>query len=51
MLTGSEPISAILREIGVCKKYNISPDISNLIKSLNSTILMLNTAHTESEFI
>lgn len=49
MPAGSEPTSAILREMGMCKKYNISPEISNLIASLNSTVLILNTTHTESE--
>lgn len=51
MPAGSEPISAILREMGMCKKYNISPEISNLIASLNSKVLILNTTHTESEVI
>lgn len=51
MFAGSQPISAILREMWVCKKYNISPEISNLVTGLNSTGLILSTAPIESEVV
>jgi len=51
MFAGSHPTSAILKEMWVCEKYNISPERSNLITGLNSTGLILRTVPNESEVI